>query len=264
MDAVTRASSKQPGRWFRSYGGSANAYRRLICFHHAGGGPSLYREWQRSCPPDTEVWAVALPGRETRVAEPPIEHLSVAAERLAEVLPLDLPFAFFGHSLGGVVGFELARLLRERGLPQPEHLFVSASPPPQTCRRASSRGALSETELLHLLEGLGGTPKEVLDHPEIRDIVLTVLRADFHMIDNYQAPEGSTLRLPITAYAGDGDPHVPPERIQAWERWALPGFALRRFDGDHFYLARHRAALIDDVLARWDRRRIVAAAAAGA
>jgi len=82
-------------------------------------------------------------------------------------------------------------------------------------------------------------------------MVLSVLRADFNLIDSYVAPEGSAFRLPITAYVGTSDIHVTPTRILAWERWALPGFSCRSFEGDHFYLNRQRTALIDDLLERW-------------
>ncbi|MFC3653376.1 thioesterase II family protein [Dyella humi] len=246
-----RASAIDPGRWFRRFGASAGARRRLICFHHAGGGPSLFRDWQQHVAPYTEVWAAAIPGRETRFAEPPLYRLDTLAMMLADMLPLDLPFAFFGHSLGGVVGFEVARQLHERRLPLPKRLFVSACPAPQLCRRERSRATLNDTELLRTLESFGATPSEILGHPEYLKVVLSVLRADFNLIDSYVVPEGSAFRLPITAYAGTADAHITPTRILAWERWALPGFACRSFEGDHFYLNHQRIALIDDLFARW-------------
>jgi len=149
-------------RWFRRFGKPVDAQRRLVCFHHAGGGASLFRDWHGSFPADTEVLAVAIPGRETRIAEAPLTELRMLAAALAEVLPLELPFAFFGHSLGGVVSFELARQLHQRGLPIPQHLFVSACPAPHLCRRETSRAQMSDEALLRLLEGFGGTPREIV------------------------------------------------------------------------------------------------------
>ncbi|TCV97831.1 surfactin synthase thioesterase subunit [Luteibacter rhizovicinus] len=246
-----RTEVNHPGRWFRCFGASPAARRRLICFHHAGGGPSLFREWHKYCPPDTEVWAVAMPGREARIAEKPVDQMQALANMLVEALPLDLPFAFFGHSLGAVVGFELARQLHERRLAVPQHLFVSACPAPQLCRRDTSRAHLSDAELLRLLEGFGGTPKEILGHREYLDMVLSILRADFNLIDDYVVPNGCDVRFPITAYAGSRDVHVHPDRILAWDRWATHDLVCQRFDGDHFYLAEHREALIDDLFGRW-------------
>jgi surfactin synthase thioesterase subunit len=198
------------------------------------------------------VWATALPGREIRFAEVPLDRMDVLAAMLVEALPLDLPFAFFGHSLGGVVAFEVARQLRERGLPEPTRLFVSACPAPHLCLRDRSRATLSDDELLRTLESFGATPKEILGHPEYLQMVLPVLRADFNVIDRYMVPEGSEVRFPITSYAGSSDPYVPPERMMAWERWATPGFTCRSFVGDHFYLNHQRVMLIGDLLTHWN------------
>lgn len=265
MVVSTRANAVDPGRWFRRFGANTAARRRLICFHHAGGGPSLFRDWHKHVTPYTEIWAAAIPGRETRCAERPLYRLDTLAMMLADAMPLDLPFAFFGHSLGGVLGFEVARQLHERRLPLPQRLFVSACPAPQLCRREKSRATLSDAELLQTLEGFGGTPKEIIvGHPEYLKMVLSVLRADFNLIDSYVAPEDSEFRLPITAYAGSADTHITPMRILAWERWALPGFVCRSFEGDHFYLNHQRTALIDDLLARWSEGDVRNVARAGA
>ncbi|MFC5743979.1 thioesterase II family protein [Dyella tabacisoli] len=248
-----RTDAKQPGRWFRCFGASPNARRRLICFHHAGGGASLFREWHRHCSPDTEVWAVAIPGRETRITEKPVDQLSALAGLLVQALPQELPFAFFGHSLGAVVSFELARQLHERRLAVPQHLFVSACTAPQLCRRDRSRAHLSDAELLRLLQGFGGTPKEILGHPGYLEMVLSVLRADFNLIDEYIVPEGCDVRFPMTAYAGSSDANIRLDKILAWDRWATRDFVCHQFDGDHFYLNEHREALIKDVLSRWGK-----------
>jgi surfactin synthase thioesterase subunit len=246
-----RTNVKYPNRWFKCFGESPDARRRLICFHHAGGGASLFREWHRYCSPDTEVWAVAIPGRETRITEKPVDQLRTLAGMLVEALPLDLPFAFFGHSLGAVVSFELARQLHEHRLAVPQHLFVSACSAPHLCRRDKSRANLGDAELLRLLEGFGGTPKEILEHPVYLEMVLSILRADFNLIDEYFVPDGCDVRFPITAYVGSSDIHVRPDKILAWDRWATHDFACHSFDGDHFYLTQHREALIKDLLGRW-------------
>lgn len=252
MTTSIRATSTHHGRWFRRFDTYPNAKRRLICFHHAGGGPSLFWDWHRHVTPGTEVWGVAMPGRETRYAEAPLDRMDELGATLADTLPLDLPFAFFGHSLGGVVGFEVARRLRERGLPEPAHLFVSACFAPHLCLRKQSRAMLSDAELLQTLESFGATPKEILDHPDYLQMVLKVLRADFNLIDRYAPPAGCEVQFPITAYAGTVDPHVPPDLMTAWSRWSTSGFTCRSFDGDHFYINQQRAVLVEDLMERWN------------
>jgi len=246
-----QSSTAPSDHWFKRSGKNIVARRRLFCFHHAGGGPSLFREWQNDVPMGTEVVAVALPGREGRIAEKPVTQLRTLVDMLVKVLPVDLPFAFFGHSLGAIVGFELARQLHERSMPLPQHLFISASLAPHLCRRDTSRAQLSDAELLRLLEGFGGTPREVLQHPELRDMVLSILRADFNLIDEYSVPDGYTTRLPITAYAGTMDNNVSLDRIMAWDRWATDDFSLYPFEGGHFYLVRQRRPLIESLFAKW-------------
>lgn len=251
MSVNMRASLTDQGLWFRRFNVHSGGRRRLICFHHAGGGPSLFRDWHRYVTPDTEVWAAAIPGREARFAEPPIEQLDVLAAILTEMLPLDLPFAFFGHSLGSLVGFEVARQLHQRGLIVPQHLFVSASPAPQLCWRTPSRAMLSDADLLRVLGSYNGTPKEIFAYPDYLRMVLPALRADLNLIDSYIVPEDSKVRLPITAYAGTEDAHIQLAQVLAWERWAISGFICHPFEGDHFYLNHHRAELINDLLGRW-------------
>ncbi len=201
-----------------------------------------------------------MPGREARFGEKPIDQLHVLAGMLIDVLPLDLPFAFFGHSLGAMVSFELARQLHERELAVPQHLFVSACSAPHLCHRGTSRAHLSDAELLRLLEGFGGTPKEVLGHPEYLEMVLSILRADFNLIDEYLVPDDCDARFPITAYAGTRDVHVNPIKILAWDRWATHDFVCHQFDGDHFYLTEHREALINDMFGRWRKSDVSKAA----
>lgn len=248
--------TSKPGGWFRRFGSGGAVRRRLVCFHHAGGGPSLFRDWHRYVDDETEVWAAALPGRELRFVEAPIDRLEVLAEHLVRALPQDLPFAFFGHSLGGVVAFEVARRLHEWRAAVPQRLFVSSSPAPHRCRRSPSRGTFSDDELLRLLAELGGTPEVLLRHPEYAGMLLSVLRADLDLIDTYQVPDSCGARFPIVAYAGTHDISVPAGRMEGWARWATTGLVCRQFEGGHFYLNDHTAALIRDMLSHWsDERR---------
>jgi surfactin synthase thioesterase subunit len=119
---------------------------------------------------------------------------------------------------------------------------------------------LGDTEILQLLEGFSGTPKEILGHPEYLEMVMSILRADFNLIDEYFVPDGCDVRFPITAHAGSRDVNVPLDKILAWGRWAMYGFTCHSFDGDPFYLTQHREALIQDLLNRW--RKSIASKAA--
>jgi surfactin synthase thioesterase subunit/uncharacterized protein YbdZ (MbtH family) len=237
--------------WFKRFGDCKDAARRLICFHHAGGGPSLFRNWQRYCPADVEILAIASPGREARLNEKPFDNMGQYVDSLLAVLPTDKPFAFFGHSLGAVISFELARQLHERGMPVPAHLFVSACPAPKLDPEPDPTPPPSDQALIEDITSMGGTPREILESPELLQMLLLPLRADYKLMDDYVVPRHCHVRFPVTAYSGTADKEVPLNDILAWEHWAERGFELRTFAGDHFYLKDHEDILIQDIVRRW-------------
>lgn len=211
---------------------------RLICFPYAGGGASVFRSWADSeFLADIEVCAVQLPGRETRITEPPVGNLRQLVERLREALEpyCDRPFAFFGHSIGALVSFELARELRRRGGIEPSHLFVSGCPAPHLpCPERICD--LSEGEFLDRLDRFNGTPSEALNHPELMRMMLPTLRADFALRDRYLYREEPPLNCSITALGGMSDAHVDGLMLQAWRQHTCERFQLWLLQGDHFFL----------------------------
>jgi medium-chain acyl-[acyl-carrier-protein] hydrolase len=140
---------------------------RLFCFPYAGGGSSIFRTWAASLPSYVEVYAANLPGRGARIAEPPFTHISTMVESIADDLRphLGKPFAFFGHSMGAIIGFELARLLRREDSPGPLHLFVSGHPAPQLPVDFRRTYDLPEQELIEELRRLNGTPRRCSRNP---------------------------------------------------------------------------------------------------
>ncbi len=148
---------------------------------------------------------------------------------------LDRPFAFFGHSMGGLVAFEVARRLREQGQ-SPVHLFVSASRAPQLVREDRPIHVLPDHEFMDELRRLNGTPEEVLEHGELMGLLLPMIRADFTALETYRHVPGPPLDCPITALGGADDPSVGRTELQAWQRQTRAAFTLHLFPGDHFYL----------------------------
>jgi medium-chain acyl-[acyl-carrier-protein] hydrolase len=211
---------------------------RLLCFPYAGGGASIFSSWLRQLPPYIAVQPVQLPGRETRLREEPLTSLPRLAESiLTEIRPLlDMPFAFFGHSMGALLAFELSRMLRQRSGLEPAHLFISGRGAPQLPELEPPTYDLPETELLEKLRSLNGTPQEVLDNAELLQVVLPTLRADFKVCETYAYSDGHQLSCPMTVLGGLGDVDVPRERLEPWREHTSGPFTLRMFPGDHFYL----------------------------
>lgn len=227
--------------WIIRFKSNPKARVRLFCFPYAGGGASAFSSWSESLPESVEVCCFNLPGRGSRLREPPIQRLEIMVQKMGQALVpyFDKPCAFFGHSMGALLCFELARLLRREQCPQPLHLFVSSRWAPQIPDPHPPLHNLPEAELVGELRRLNGTPVEILEHAELMELVLPVLRADFTVIETYRYAPEPPLTCPITAFGGLQDIEVGREHLAAWREQTAASFVLRLLPGDHFYL--HRA-----------------------
>ncbi|HYD78838.1 MAG TPA: alpha/beta fold hydrolase [Paucimonas sp.] len=220
---------------------------RLFCFSYAGGSAAPYLAWQTALPSFIEVCAIQLPGRGPRLAELPIRSLPQLIETLAPIIAreADLPFAFFGHSLGGLLAFELARHCQRHHLPMPEHLFVSASNAPRH-RRANRRlHELDDDALIDALKDYNGTPPAALADRELMTLLLPAIRADFALVETYEYRQDVPLDIPITVLAGTNDKHVVSERLCRWQDETTEACSLRWFEGDHFFIHSNQDAVLD-------------------
>ena len=221
---------------------------RLLCFAHAGGGVPLFRNWPDGLGPDVEVWVAHLPGRGSRMKERPFSRLLPLVQALARAWHSlawkERPFAFFGHSLGARIAFELARSLQRQGQKGPQHLIVSASPGPQLPRREPAIHTLPKETFLAELRRRGSIPDEVWAQPDLLKLLLPVLRADFTVYETAVYHPGPLLECPITAFGGTADPLVALPELQAWQVQTKASFHCQRFPGDHFYLKTAEASLL--------------------
>ena len=244
-------TTTSPDGWLRCYQSDSQARLRLFCFPYAGGGTSVFYSWPQYLLPEVEVCPVQLPGRELKLNEPPINRLSPLVETLAQVLLpyLNMPFAFFGHSMGGLISFELARQLRKERKPCPVHLFVSAYRAPQLPDPDPPIHQLPEDEFVAELRNIGGTPENILQDAELKNLFLPLLRADIAVCETYKYTDEAPLDCPISVFGGTQDGEVNQEELAAWSNQTCASFNLCMFPGDHFFL--HSAhALVLQVLAR--------------
>ncbi|MGA3348992.1 MAG: alpha/beta fold hydrolase [Candidatus Sulfotelmatobacter sp.] len=236
---------------FRVFTRSKQAKLRLFCFPHAGAGASPYFAWAKLFSPEIEVIGVQLPGRENRISEAPLSKLEDILTLLStDIEPfLGLPFAFFGHSMGALIAFELACYLRREGRPQPFHLFISGRAAPHLPVRRLHE--LPTAELLEHVRSFSGTADEVLQSEEMQSLFLPLLRADFSVCANHIHRQEPPLSCPITAFGGDDDPTATPEMIRGWERQTTHAFNMHTLSGSHFFVlaaAREVVKIIDDQL----------------
>lgn len=211
---------------------------RLFCFPYAGGGTRIFQSWPSLLPPEIQVCALKLPGRDQRIYEAAYTHVEPLVQALANELHpyLDIPFAFFGHSMGGLISFELARYLRQTGQPEPEQLFISAHRAPHLKRREPDVHMLPDGRLITRLRELSGTPEEILQHSELMELLLPLIRADFTLCETYRFTEQERFTYPITAFGGTEDTGVPIEDLQPWQQHTTGAFQLYMYPGNHFFL----------------------------
>jgi len=245
--ALTQAQEEAP--WVQIYRPRPQAKFRLFCFPYAGGGPQVFRTWSEFFPDNIEVCPIQMPGRGGRFGEAPFTQWKQAVQEMMKGLSpyWDRPFAFFGHSLGGILAFELARAQGVHSLPPPEELFVSACGAPQRIYRTKYLHRYSDEDLIEEIKRFNGTPKEVLAHEELIKFFLPTLRADLQMIETYQYEEGPALACPIKVFGGQDDPEVGREDLSAWSKQTKNKFSLEFFQGDHFFINSGREDLLKSI-----------------
>lgn len=215
-----------------------NAQFRLICFPYSGGGAAVYRTWADHLPDNIELCSVRLPGRETRFRETPFTRLTPLVEATAAGLSpyLDKPFAFFGHSLGALVGYALVLHLRQQqAAQQPVHLFVSGRRAPHLPPSHPPVHQADEATFLNRIREMGGTSSKFFEMPELIEIMLPMLRADFAVWETYKHVPQAPLACPITAFGGKEDAEAKTADIEAWRHYTNTKFSLHMFPGGHFF-----------------------------
>jgi medium-chain acyl-[acyl-carrier-protein] hydrolase len=229
---------------------------RLFCFPYSGAAANIYYPWADVLPPSWEICPVQLPGRGTRMREPLQTRLAEQVEALAAgIRPyLDKPFAFFGHSMGALTSFELARHLRRTHAPLPIAMFVSGHGAPHLPDRNPPLHALPEAEFLAKLRELNGTPEEVLQHQELLQLLVPILRADFAVCETYVYQAEDPLACSIHAYAGLGDDYVNRQELEGWREQTSGAFSVRMFPGDHFFLNSARPYLLQALARELEQR----------
>src|SRR5262245_43890923 len=225
------------------------ARMRLFCLPYAGGGASVYRSWPGSFPNGIEVCCIQLPGRENRLADRLFSSMDPLVEAMAQALvdAFDRPFALFGHSIGGLIAYELAKHLQHRYKVTPNHLFVSACRAPEVPDPIQWH-LLSDADLIAELRQAPGFPTEILEHAELMQVLLPIIRADSAVTETYIYPRSDPLRFPLTAFASERDELIPMAAIEPWHKHTSAAFDLKLVDGNHLFIQQQAPQMIRVIL----------------
>ena len=249
----------QDNSWIVTPKSKVKALYRLFCVPYAGGGASIYHDWQQEFPPEIEVCPIQLPGREHLLRESAQTRIKPLIEILcSQIEPyLDLPYAIFGHSLGAWISFELIRELRRLQCPLPSYFFVSGSKAPQLPDLSFPIHRLPDDKFIAKLESFKGTPQAVLQNSKLMEQLLPVLRADFAVLETYFYTAEAPLNCPIAVFGGQGDAQVTPAELTAWQKQTAAAFNLQMFDGDHFFLNSARQELLKAIATTLERQFLI-------
>lgn len=233
-------------RWLRRVNSNPQASLRCFCLPYAGGNARLFQSWGQRLPASIEVCALELPGHGARLTEPPLDRMDKMLRAIAQVIqPLcDRPYVLFGHSMGALIGFELARYCRRHSLPMPAHLYVSGHRAPQLPDPEPPVHTLPDVAFREKLTRLQGTDPAVLANDEFMALLLPMLRADFALCETYTYVAEPPLPCPITAFGGTRDPATQRGRLRAWRLQTQAKFTQHVLPGNHFFIHAAETALL--------------------
>lgn len=224
--------------WFIKYSSEKQPKLRLFCFPPAGGSASEFREWCNYFCNEIEILSLQLPGRETRFSQPLVTDFTDLIIKLHEEIKnlLDIPYVFFGHSLGALISFELIHSLREKNLPLPCLFIASAKEAPHCHVLPKEQDIWNDKWLIERLKSYASMPEDFIVSLEFKEVFLPYIRADFLLLSSYISKEHPLLNLPIIALQGNNDLTTQLNKVKAWEKHTQKSFNFHTFAGGHFFI----------------------------
>jgi surfactin synthase thioesterase subunit len=221
----------------------------LLCLPCAGASASLYSRWQRTLPRWIRLVPIELPGRGMRLSESFIEDFDELIEQLCQEHERHCNgrYALYGHSMGALLAYGMTMRWRSLSRRLPDVIFASASPAPGRRDPANFVGKETDAALIADLHKQGGTPSQIFDSPELLTLTLDALRADYRVCASFRPRLATPLPMPIHVFAGRHD-DIAAERILAWQAETSAAFSVRWFDGGHFFIRQHEAAVLSTVI----------------
>ncbi len=225
-----------------------NPKLRLFCFPYAGSSAMVtYKFLVDALPDNVEVCPVEFPGRGARMTEALIDDIELVVNDLKKSFEnfKDVPFAFLGHSMGALVSYELSLKLKKDNLQMPYKLYLSAHRGPQLARCGKIMHTLNSEDFLDELVAMNGIAKELLEHKELLDLMLPIIRNDYKLCETYKYSNNVKLDIPFHVFGGDLDKDINHESLTAWEQLTEHSFDLDIIHGDHFFIIKEKETFLE-------------------
>lgn len=225
--------------------GHAQPECTLICLPYAGGSSAAFSPWRALLADTIALDLIQLPGRGARFSEPAFTHIDALVDQLfAHIQPsIAQPYFIYGHSMGGMIAFELIKRIHQNQLPLPQHLFLSATRPANALANETS-SALTDAAFIEQLKLLNGTPQEILENQELMQLLLPMLRADFTLAEQYYSAVTMPIDCPVSVVYGVNDRRVPFELVQDWQAMFVAKPRFRAISGEHFFIETHQRDVV--------------------
>lgn len=218
----------------------------LFCLPYAGGSKSAYHRYVQQAPDGLNVILPELPGRGIRYSEPLLTDLNAMVDDIMKQIRADLylPYALYGHSMGTLLCYLLAKKIMKEGLNMPLHLFLTGGGAPSTKENRRILHSMSQADLVEKLKEMGGMPDIVLNDHKLLDLFLPIIRADFKATESFVYGGPAGLNIPITAITGDQE-NISDERVAAWQLETSARLDIKKLPGDHFFIFNYGAEILE-------------------
>lgn len=238
---IIQGDKMKKNSWIKYECTRENPKYRIFCLPYAGGNALYYSKWAEYFNKEIEIYPIQLPGRENRIGECAISDAKVLCKEIITAIKpyLDIPFAFVGHSMGGILCYELTRQLIKDNIAVPEAIFISGTVPPHILKQSEKIYDMPEKEFLKRLVGYDNINPKMFEFKEFYEYFLPTLRADFKLVETYEIEKKESLPCSITVFGGDNDPFVPLKYLKEWNDYSEKNLKIEVFKGNHFYITNH-------------------------
>ena len=226
-------------KWFYVPKPNPKAKARLFCFHYAGGTAEMYHKWAEEIPEEIELCSIQLPGRSKRINETPYKDIETLIDELHNAIKpyLDVPFAYFGHSMGAMILFDYTQYLFKRNLTLPFYLLIAARKAPNIQSFHPHLHNLTDDEMIGFVRGLDIRPDAFFDNQDLLKKSIPMIKSDFEIVEKWKFDTDTVpLSIPIWVFGGESDEYVSKNELESWKNFTKVDFKAQHFVGDHFFI----------------------------